>query len=505
MKNHIKTLGIVLLTFSSCGDFLDVPPETTVTPSNFFKSKEDFEQALTAIYAPLQDLYESDWILNEMHSDNTHFIFDVANRGSVAIEDVSTFLVGPENGTVENKWRNNYLIISRANQVLSTIDGISFDQASKDNMKGQALFLRAFAYFDLVKNFGPVPIYLQPVSSFDETFQPRVAVSEVYQQILADARQAADLLPNRAGQSPGKATAGAANTLLGDVYINLKQWEEAKTALLKVTGMGYGLLPVYADIFKPSNEGNAEIIFEVEYLEGTPLGLGSEFPYRMIPPLKNPALITGLGSSPAMPQGLGGWNIPTPDLIAAYEDTTLDKRYGASIAYITAATSAVANPNHVRIPYVRKYQHPHAIFRETDQNWVVYRYAEVLLMLAEVLNEQGKAGDALPYLNQVRQRAGLQQITTANPAELRDMILREQRIELAFENKRWATLVRKGLAVNVMNSYGARVKDQPQRYYYAPGNAPFPASFNITEDKLVYPIPLREILVNPNLDQNPGY
>src|SRR5690554_5979714 len=104
MKYYIIAAGLLLTTLNSCDGFLDVPPETAVSPSNFFQSQEDFEQAVTGIYAPLQSLYESDWILNEMRSDNTHFIFDVANRGSVATEDIATFLIGSENGTVQSKW-----------------------------------------------------------------------------------------------------------------------------------------------------------------------------------------------------------------------------------------------------------------------------------------------------------------------------------------------------------------------------------------------------------------
>lgn len=356
-----------------------------------------------------------------------------------------------------------------------------------------------------MKNFGDVPLYVEFVESFEETFKPRSPVSDVYAQIIADATQAATLLPAKGSQDVGKATSGAAYALLGDVYLTLGQWSDAESALMEVVNMDYILLPDYADIFRPSNEGNDEIIFEVEYLEGTSLSLGSEFPYRMLPLLEDPSIITGVSSSPRMPQGLGGWNIPTPDIIAAYEDTVRDERYAASIGYITAETSAVSNPDHDHTPYIKKYQHPHSLFRETDQNWIIYRYADVLLMLAESLNEQGRGPEALPYLNEVRDRANLDDATVTEQTALRDIIIREQRVELAFENKRWPTLIRKGLAVDAMNAYGVRVKTNPESYYYALGNAPFSTSFNVTEDKLIYPIPLREILVNPDLEQNPGY
>lgn len=502
MKFNIITAGILLITLSSCKDFLDVVPETTVTTANYFQSQEDFEQAVGGIYAPLQDIYERDWIVTELRSDNTYFTFDVANRGPKPEEDVATFMIESNNRNIEDQWSENYLIISRANQVLDMIEDVDFDQAAKDNLKGQAYFLRAFAYFDLVKNFGGVPLFLEPAASYEGTFMPRSPVNEVYDQIISDASAAAGLLPTKADQEPGRVTSGAAHTLLGDVYITLERWDDAETALKSVTNMSYSLLPDYADIFRPSNEGNDEIIFEVEYMEGTSQSLHSSFPYWFLPELSDPSVITGV--SPASANGNGSFNVPTPDLIEAYEDTINDERFTASIAFYTGP-SPLVGVTYDHTPYINKYQHPHGVYNQTGQNWPVYRYAEVLLMLAESLNEQGKSSEALSYLNQVRNRAGLNGVAATSQSELSDIILHERRIELAFENKRWHDLVRKGLAVNVMNAFGAKVKANPQDYYYAPGNTPPPNAFEVTENKLVYPIPLTEIRVNPDLEQNTGY
>ncbi len=502
MKTKYITTGILLVILSACEGFLDVVPETVVTSTNFFQSQEEFEQAVGGIYAPLQDLYEQDWILTEMRSDNTYFIYDVANRGSKPEEDPATFLVENNNRNVEDKWSDNYLIISRANQVLAAIDGVSFDQAARDNLTGQVYFLRALAYFDLVKNYGGVPLFLEPATSYEGTFLARSTISEVYDQIIADATAAAGLLPAKADQSPGRATEGAAHTLLGDVYLSLKRWADAENALKPVLNMGYDLLPDYADIFRPNNEGNDEMIFEVGYLAGTSQPLGSEFPYRFLPVLSDPSVITGV--SPASQNDNGAFNTPTPDLLQAYEDTVKDQRYAASIGFYSGG-SPLVGVTYDHTPYIKKYQHPHVRYNDTDQNWPVYRYAEVLLLLAESLNEQGKSPEALPYLNQVRIRAGLNGIMAAGQSELRSLILNERRIELAFENKRWHDLIRADLAISVMNAFGAEVKANPQNYYYAPGNAAFPASFEVTENQLMYPIPITEIIINPALEQNPGY
>ena len=502
MKLNIITTGILLFTLSSCEDFLDVVPETTLSTASFFQSEEDFEQAVGGIYAPLQDLYERDWIMTEMRSDNTFFIFDVANRGPKPEEDVATFMVESNNRNVEDQWSYNYLIISRANQVLDAIREVEFDESAKDNLTGQAYFLRAFAYFDLVKNFGAVPLFLEPATSYAGTFKAKSPVEDIYDQIIADATAATELLLDKENQMPGRVTSSAAHTLLGDVYIRLERWADAETALRPVTTMGYSLLPEYADIFRPTNKGNEEMIFEVEYTEGTSQPLYSSFPYWFLPELSDPSVITGV--SPASPNGNGAMNTPTPDLVAAYEDKVNDQRFAASIAFYTGPSPLVGvTYNHT--PYINKYQHLHAVYNQTGQNWPIYRYAEVLLMLAESLNEQGKPAEALQYLNQVRSRAGLEDITNANQSELSEIILHERRIELAFENKRWDDLVRKGLAVPIMNAFGAKVKANPQQYYYAPGNIPPPNAFEVTEDNLVYPIPLNEINVNPELEQNSGY
>lgn len=505
MKFNRIYIVLIIFFLSGCEDFLTVSPETSVTPSNFFDSQSDFEQAVIGAYAPLQLIYDTrdvygtggDWMMAEMRSDNTHFTYNPAQRGAITSENVATFLVESINEPVANKYNNNYLVIARANDVISRIDDTEFEQSVKDNLKGQALFLRALAYFDLVTNYGGVPLHIEPATSLAETSLPRSSEDEVFQQIIADATAAAGILPS-SGSDPGRATSGAAYTLLADAHLWLEQWADAEAALRNVTS--YSLLPNYADIFNPGNEGNSEIIFQVEYVAGTSATLHSVFPYHFIPRLNDPSVLTGVTPSQLND---GGWNTPTPDLIAAYEDG--DERYDASIGHFTGE-SPIPGFEYNEVPYIKKYQHSHSTFGQTSQNWPVYRYSEVLLMLAEAVNEQGgNMGEALGYLNEVRNRAGLSNYTAASQEDLREAILHERRIELAFENKRWDDLVRSGNAVAVMNAFGQRVKSNPGEYYYAEGNSPTAASFNVTEDKLIYPIPFREINLNPELTQNPGY
>src|SRR5690625_4850121 len=205
----------------------------------------------------------------------------------------------------------------------------------------------------------------------------------VYDQIIHDLSEATSLLPDRSNQHPGRATSGSAWTLLADVYITLEDWERAEASLNNIEG--YALLDTYADIFDPSNKNHEESIFEIQYLEGTSLRLGSHFPYNFTPLTENHSELTQAPSGSQSASG-SGWNIPTDDLVAAYEIG--DERLDASIGFHTGP-SMITDTAYVDLPYIKKYHHDHSLFGETNQNFPVYRYAEVLLMMAESVNEQG--------------------------------------------------------------------------------------------------------------------
>jgi starch-binding outer membrane protein, SusD/RagB family len=505
----IFTIGLLII---SCDDFLNVTPETELTKSRFFQSQLDFEQAVNAIYSPLHQWLEGGTVFQDggeinligMRSDDSYFEFDPALRGVQPQEDIAMFTLEVNNPTVEGKWINNYTIISRANDVIYNIDLVDFDSAVKENLRGQALFLRAFAYFDLVRNFGGVPLHLEPTLDYESSFKERASLVQVYDQIISDAQVASEILPSRENQQLGRATSGAAKALLGDVFITLERWSDAEEVLTDITEMGYDLLPDYLDVFKPTNKGNSEIIFDIQFQEGTSQNLFSSFPYRFLPAVNSRTEITGI--TPDGQNGDGKMITPTPEFLNSYDDKDNDQRYEYTISYFTGE-SMIGGIIYEDFPYVSKFLHDHGRAPETSQNWPIYRYAEVLLLLAESLNEQGNTTDALFYLNQVRNRAGLSDITNGvNQNDLRNIILNEQRIELAFENKRWHYLVRHGqLAVSVMNEFGENVVSNPQNYFYPPGNQPPSAAFNISTDDLLFPIPITEIERNPWIIQNPGY
>ncbi len=271
----------------------------------------------------------------------------------------------------------------------------------------------------------------------------------------------------------------------------LKQYAQAETAFKAVVNSGeYFLLEDYAAVFNPANKNSSESVMEVQYKEGSE-GCASNYVMPFLPqPMSAEDVTAMLAMYNVMPASVQAvtveaYNIPTPDLIGAYEAGTEQK--AASVGYVTT--------NGTTYPFIFKYLHPHALFGNTNDKFPVCRYAEVLLFLAEVLNEQGKLSEALPYLNRVRNRAGLNDVMTTGQDELGDIILHERRVELVFENKRWTVLVGTGKAVEVIAAYGARVKVQPENYYYPASQAPPPAAFfNID---LNFALPASEALLSP--------
>lgn len=501
-KLYTVVLVAVCLCFMACSSFLDIDPQNFMSSSTYFETEEDFEQAVNATYAQLRVVYNGAYIMGEMRSDNSHYIFNNSNRGNLVREEIADFIDNPTAQPVYQKWQGNYKVIAYANEVISRIDETTFDEQKKSNLKGQVYFLRAFAYFDLVQYFGGVPLVTEPTGgSADDILQgqstlPRSNVEEIYAQILNDAGIARDLLPAKSNQERGRATVGAANMLLANVHVILKNWEDAEQYLTNIVSSGeYQLLPDYGNVFDPANKNNAESIFEIQYMEGN-IGLQSTFAYVFLPNLTDLTPIAGLRFNN---QSIGGWNIPSDDLIMAYEAG--DKRRAASIV-----DGYNEGGNFVEQPFTKKYFYtpiaaPNGSSANGNNNWPVYRYAETLLLLAECLNEQGKDG-ATTHINRIRDRAfgeGGSPISALGQSLMRETIAKERRIELAFENKRWLDLVRTGKAIEVMNAYGEALK--------ASGKHPnlLPQTYQVNENRLLFPIPFDEIRLNPELTQNPGY
>lgn len=508
MKKRLLVTWLMGVAMTGCqSDFLTVIPETNLSSGIFFKTEADFVQAVNATYVPLRAIFnERAWILGELHSDNTYYARNILFGAVDGTENVADFAIPIGNSTTDKgvavkvtandnvlqQYRYDYQIIARANQILDVIDKVDFNADSKNNLKGQALFLRAFAYFELVRYFGQVPLHLKPVTGRGDAALPLSTKEELYAQIEKDATAAAGLLFSKAKQEAGRVTSGSAKTLLADLYLTQKKWAQAEAAAKDVVNDTYSLMPDYNDAFTytASNKNNAESIFEVQYMEGS-AGYNGNYIYRVIPtPITAAELAPITGTS--NPQGLSGENnnIPTPDVIAAYEKG--DKRKDISIGTVTLSQSLRDNKVY---PYIKKFARTHSLHNNTGQNWPVYRFSEALLFLAEALNEQGKTTDAATYLNRVRTRAGLAATTAASQTDMREAIFKERRVELAFENKRWFDLVRTGRVKEIITAYGARVKAKPTDYYFPAGAVPPPNAFTNLDD--YYPLPAVESALTP--------
>lgn len=515
-----KNIFFILLAASSalisCNKDLNLIPETSLSSSSYFQNKNQFQQALTASYSNTRGIATTGIYMDEMRSDNTFFTYYAPDRGtSTSVEAMAQFLdvaiSSQEPNNPGNRYGNDYSGISRVNTILSRIKTTTnLSQGAIDSISGEALFLRAYYYYDLVTHYGGVPLQLEELFGQEGAFLPRSTDVEVYAQIITDLTTAIPKLPvvTTFPQS-GKATRGAAKMLLAYAYMSkpTKELAKAEIELLDITRMSYGLLPSYAEVFALSNKNSRESIFEVQYKMGND-GQQSDFTWRFIPKTTNTDLILGVkGTSIRGGLSSGGWNVPTQEMVNSYE--AMDQRLPASIQVAEGTMSGdnftaesvkspvgyVPTAGKTYYYFVNKYRHgPYTgVEYNTDDNWPVFRYSGALLLLAECLVSQNKAAAAVPYLNMVRTRAGLANLAVATA----DNVANEMRHELAFENRRWTDLIRTNKAVEAANAKGVRLK--------AINGWMLPAAFNVTATRLLYPIPTREILINQNLKQNPGY
>jgi hypothetical protein len=492
MKIYIYiTLFITALGFMGCKkDYLDLKDADSQNAANFFKTPAQFKQAITGCYQPLQGLYNgSFWVLAEMRSDNTSYEYDPNDRSGTLKEDIDEFRELNNNDYPAEFLTGSYKIIGRCNVILNRLPAVKLDAALADTVVGQAKFLRAFNYFNLVRMFGSIPLVLHEVESEKDAYLVAIKapVNDVYNAIIADAQDAIAKLPVKyeSDTDKGRVTKGTAETMLAEVYMTQKRFDLAIPVLRAIIASNaYDLNSNYADNFNINTKNSKESIFEIQYIEGSN-DLGSDFVDTFIPWDYYDTDITGHEINNG---AVNGWNIPTQDLVKAYEPG--DKRRDASL------TDFTSDEYGIDLPFIKKYQSQGAVQGVTANNFPVYRYSDVYLMLAECLNEQGFAGggDAFRYLNLVRERAGLEAKTAgnANPAlkvasqeAFRDAIAHERQVELAFENHRWFDLLRTGKAVEVMKAHAIR-----ERAFKSDSWTISPAAYN--NIRLLYQYPLNE-------------
>ncbi|GAA4271159.1 RagB/SusD family nutrient uptake outer membrane protein [Aquimarina gracilis] len=455
MKN-LKILIGILFMFSliGCEDFLEEDPVAFRAPTTFYSKPSEIDQAIAAVYRINRNLHNQlQQRFGESRSDNTN-IEITGDGGGFGDDQLNEFTMDAANGRISDYWNTNYSGISRANFLLASIDGVDYQEnvITKDARKGEAVFLRALFYFNLVRIYGDVPYVIEPGLTPDqilsEEFIERDPAAEIYVDILNEAQTAIDLLPVTT-DDPGRATRGAALMLKAKIHMAQEQYAEARPLLQEITTLGYSLLPNYSDVFFTRNHD--EGIFEIQYSPG--LDQGADF-FRNYVPFVSGQDILGDATTP---NSRGNQFQPTQNLIDLYN--TQDERFQHNIS-VYNDTIRDTDGNIINIDdyyWASKFAFPFDENQPNQQNinWQMYRYADALLMLAECYEKVG-GGDPIAIIEQIRTRAGLAD-PTLSASELGDLeqtIADERRRELAFEAHRYFDLLRTGKLEEVMRAHG---------------------------------------------------
>lgn len=501
MKKYIYSLLLlVTISLAGCTDLME-EPIGLLAPESMFQSPKDVQTAINGTYGRIasESYYGRKLTITlQLMSD----MCDIGDRGTPARrQQVNDFAADANNGMTTAFWPRAYEIISAANAALNGADLVEGDEADLNAMRAEARFVRAFIYYDLVRIFGEIP-YIDFFVNDPEAVKgiSKTSVDDVYAGIIADLEFAKQNLPDEQPNStrfrPSKATAAA---YLASVALTRADYpkaaEEAKWVISNKARFGVDLMSDYQDVFN-ATIFNSENLFAVDFASGVG-GTGNEGQHYMAP-------LTGIRGSDDL-----GWSVTVPSM-AVYNSWD-DRDYRKSVAF--DATTMVKG---VQVPYTEfaNTQRPHiAKFMRFhgnspsgngsngDLNYTAMRYAEVLLIAAEAINEvSGPTDEAIGYVNQLRSRArneaGQQNsfpedvASGISKADFKALVIEERRIELSFEWKRWYDIKRLGIGNDV---------------FKGPNSLEPHANFDEGKHYLL-PIPQKEIDVNPNLlPQNPGY
>lgn len=462
MKKILVLASLATLLMTSCGDsFFDLEPASSVTIDKVYKTASDYNVAVIGCYAKLQSQVNFYTECCEYRSDNLSL--GAPTAGTQDRYDIDHFTEKPSNGILSSYWANFNNNVYRCNLLLDQIDGANFAENLKKQYKGEAMFIRALNYFNMYRIWGGVPATKHVVSAAEALKVARYSDEQMFDLIARDLKEIVDnnYLPETYSSADmGRATSGAAKALLGKVYLTFHKWTEAKDILSQLIGK-YQLVSPIAQVFNVDNKNNNEIIFAVHFNKEIE-GEGHSYWYN----LTNASDDTNQTSSLLN-------TFPTGD---ARKDL---------ITYVQVEKN-------VRLMN-KFYDTKSPTFKTVGNDQILLRYADVLLMYAEALNEiQYDASEgslALKYLNAIRQRAGISNLTAKQlptQEKFRKGILVERQREFPYEGQRWFDLVRMGFAKSVMAENGVEIKDY----------------------QLLFPIPQQEIEKVGDksiLWQNPGY
>ena len=498
-------LSLGLLT--GCGEkFLAEAPVDQITDVNFYQTQQDAIQATTAAYSELtkEGQYNAAMWAFDIMADNSVSGGDDGND-AIEYKQMEAFSIPSTNFVVNRLWGGSFIGVQRANLVLLKVPGIAgMDAAIKNRCLGEAQFLRAKYYFDLVRVYGDVPLFTAPPSTPAEVNIPRTPVAQVYAQIEKDLIAAIGNLPvSYSGADLGRATKWAATGLLAKVYITEgKKAEAAVQARAVISGSGKTMWANYADNFKEANKNknDKESLFEVQYVNGR-----NQYDRNSVGSAMNEFF--GPRGANQTPGSGYGFNVPEPDFVNGYEAGDTRKAATVFVPGDKFPDGKVQSGRATGSPFgynVRKWfvGKVNTNIWDSPLNVTVLRLAEMYLILAEAV---GPNAEGLEAINKVRRRAfGLPidapssaRDLTSGVADFTGAVLRERKYELAFEFDRWFDLKRYN-----GTQYGLIPVMTAQANYLK--------TLGITrgiptEKNLVLPLPQSELDANPGLKQNPGY
>lgn len=497
MKNISKIILFFILVISgsllpSCSNYLNPDPESLYTTQTFYTSQSDFKLAISAVYAKQQDLYDG-------QTGMLHFL--IARSDDSNAINTNTYSDGADTYTdtsssacLTNVWQSMYVIIARCNSILIRIDGVAFDNASTKNyIKGEAYAMRSWAYDNLGKFFGGVPLIVDAEYTTEQTYtMKRSSQAETFAQAVNDYKAAINILPEKwASEDAGRITKYAADAALGRLYMFMKEPANAKTYLEAVINSGiYSLAPNFEDCFTDAYDNNVakDRVWEVQYIGGL-TGEGQTFSEMCMPEGYSGTEGYALrGASAAM-------QVST-NMVSAWE--TGDYRQTIATSNQIKGTEAAG------YTWCTKFSR-HTYQPQSGTDWAnnlpIIRYSDVLLMSAEAISAtEGPTAKAVTYVNAIRTRAKLANLTslqTANAASFLTAIQQERRSEFMYEGLRWFDLVRWGNFIPVMTNFLNATDEGNGRY-----------SKNVLSYRSIFAIPQAEMDRYNNTSvmwQNEGY
>lgn len=492
-KIHALIIGAMIIVTTGCSDFLEEVNPTDITLDAYFKNADHARTAVNSIYPSLRSVRGGGygggpWLMTEMASgladtelgqaENSLIIRDLDNTGA--------------NGYSSTHWNSNYLGIQNANLAIAKIPEIEMEVDLKNQLLGEAKFLRAHYYYQLVRHFGDVPLIIGIVDlGSDELYPTRAPVADVYSQIVQDLTDAEGSgLP--INDNTGKVTVGAIKTLLSSVYLTMAGYPlqmgashyalAAAKAKEVIDSDAYTLFDSYDDLHDPATNNTGEFILQVQYQAG------------IAPSNWQPLILPLVGNISEISAETGAI-FADQNFVATYE--TGDARVEEKGFYFREFTASSDRSQTINLGAYRLWKHfDVAANLETSSpgiNWTLYRYAEVLLIHAEALNETGTQD--YDGINAIRARANLAPLSGLSQEEFRESAWKEKFHELSYEDKAWFDMVRLRKAYNlVTDEFDDFVGHQ---FVYGP---------TLTERELLFPIPQSELDENKNLGgQNTGY